>query len=83
MKASLIKIGNSQGVRIPKPIIEQCGLANEVELEVRDRQLVIKPVRHPRQGWEKAFKAMAENGDDALLNPDAGNTWDREEWEWK
>lgn len=83
MKGSLVKIGNSQGVRIPKPIIEQCGFANEVEFEVRNRELVIKSLRQPRQGWESAFKAMAANGDDTLLDSSVNSKWDEEEWEWK
>lgn len=83
MKASLIKIGNSQGVRIPKPIIEQCGFANEVEFEVRNHELVIKSLKRPRQAWESAFKAMAANGDDALLDSQVNTQWDEEEWEWE
>ncbi|MDD3813447.1 MAG: AbrB/MazE/SpoVT family DNA-binding domain-containing protein [Desulfocapsaceae bacterium] len=83
MKASLIKIGNSQGVRIPKPIIEQCGFAGEVEFEVRNHELVIKSLKRPRQDWERAFKVMAANGDDALLDAQVSSKWDEEEWEWK
>lgn len=82
MKASIIKIGNSQGVRIPKPIIEQCGFENEVELEVHDRELIIKSSKSPRQNWEAAFKAMAANGDDQLLDSETKTKWDEEEWEW-
>ena len=81
MKVSIIKIGNSQGVRIPKPIIRQCGFSQEVELEVHDKKLIIKPASHPRQNWEKAFKVMAQNGDDNLIDV-PGSKWDEEEWEW-
>lgn len=82
MKASIIKIGNSQGLRIPQPIIKQCGFDHEVELEVHDKELIIKPASHPRQNWEKAFQAMAKNGDDTLINfPES--KWSEEEWEWK
>lgn len=81
MKASIIQIGNSQGLRIPKPILKQCGFDGEVELEVRDKELIIKPIGHPRQNWDKAFEAMAHNGDDKLLEF-AENKWDEEEWEW-
>jgi antitoxin MazE len=82
MKASIIKIGNSQGIRIPKPIIEQCGFENEVELEVHDHELIIKSSRTPRQDWETAFKGMAANGDDQLLDSATKTKWDEEEWEW-
>ncbi|HHB77139.1 MAG TPA: AbrB/MazE/SpoVT family DNA-binding domain-containing protein [Desulfobulbus sp.] len=81
MKASIIQIGNSQGLRIPKPILKQCGLGGEVELEVHDNQLIIKPTIHSRQNWEKAFKKMAKNGDDRLIElPES--RWEKEEWEW-
>ncbi|MBI5558426.1 MAG: AbrB/MazE/SpoVT family DNA-binding domain-containing protein [Deltaproteobacteria bacterium] len=83
MKASIIKIGNSQGVRIPKPIIDQCGFENEVEFEVRNHDLIIKPLRRPRQDWENAFKVMAANGEDKLLDAETQTRWDKEEWEWK
>lgn len=82
MKASIIQIGNSQGLRIPKPILKQCGFNNEVELEVHNKELIIKSTTHFRQDWEKAFKTMAQHGDDELLEfPE--NQWDEEEWEWK
>lgn len=82
MKASIIKIGNSRGVRLPKPIIDQCGFEDEVELEVRNHEVIIKPVRHPRNDWEEAFKAMAANGDDKLIESPA-TKWDKDDWEWK
>ena len=82
MKASIIQIGNSQGLRIPKPILEQCGFNGEVELEVHDNQIIIKRATHSRQNWEKAFRLMAENKDDHLIEY-AQNQWDEEEWEWK
>lgn len=84
MKIRIIKIGNSQGIRIPKPILEQTGLKGEVNLEVQGSQVIIKPVKNPRQGWEEAFRIMAEHGDDQLLDEDlTGRTyWDKEEWQW-
>ncbi len=83
MKADLIRIGNSQGIRIPKPLIEHCGLKGRVEIEVKEGTLVISPVPTVREGWEAAFSKMAEAGDDRLLVPDdAGHGWDEVEWEW-
>lgn len=85
MKASLIKIGNSQGVRIPKPIIAQCGFEGEVEFLVQNNVLLVKPVKSTRLNWDSAFKKMTENGDDQLLDSDSISTteWDESEWEWK
>ena len=83
MKADIIRIGNSHGVRIPKPILEQCGLKDRVEMHVQGNVLVIAPVRETRDGWSDAFKAMAEQGDDSpLLNENDRSGWDETEWEW-
>lgn len=82
MKAAIIQIGNSQGLRIPKPILKQCGFGSEVELEVHDKQLIVKSSHKARQNWEKAFKAMRQNDDDKLIEF-AQNQWDNEEWEWQ
>lgn len=68
VKTNIIKIGNSQGIRIPKLLLQQVGLGHEVEVEAQDGQLVIRPVVVARQGWEQAFQAMALAGDDQLLD---------------
>jgi len=85
MKASLIKIGNSKGIRIPKPIIAQCGFEEEVEFSVENNALVIKSVRSSRKDWDTAFKKMAAEGDDQLLDSESlgATDWDEGEWEWK
>jgi antitoxin MazE len=84
MKATVIRIGNSRGVRIPKALLEQCRLRDTVELEVDGGHLVIRAAEHPRSGWDEAFQRMAERGDDALLDNDslAPTRWDETEWEW-
>jgi antitoxin MazE len=82
MKAKIIRIGNSQGIRIPKPLLEQTGLSEDVELEVRADEIVIRPARSPRAGWAAAFEKMATAGDDILLEEVTETEWDREEWEW-
>ena len=84
MKTTLIPIGNSRGVRIPKPFIEQCGLTEQVEMSVRDDTILICAPRQPRTGWADAFKRMARNGDDTLLDSQSPSTrWDDEEWQWE
>jgi antitoxin MazE len=84
MKAQLIKIGNSRGIRLPKAVIEQVGLENEVELDVRADEVAIRPAKKkPRQGWAEAFQAMAAAGDDVLLDePLPPTQFDEDEWEW-
>ena len=84
MRASIIKIGNSQGLRIPKPILEQTGIRDDVEIELEKNQIIIRPVQKAREGWDKAFKMMAESGDDKQIidDRDIANSWDEEEWQW-
>ncbi|MDP8989600.1 MAG: AbrB/MazE/SpoVT family DNA-binding domain-containing protein [Acidobacteriota bacterium] len=62
MKASLVRIGNSRGVRIPKAFLQQAGLRDEIEIEVRESQVVICPANHPRAGWDESFATMAARG---------------------
>jgi antitoxin MazE len=85
MKASIVRIGNSQGIRIPKVVLEQTQLKGEVELEVRDQQILIRATTKPRHDWGRKFRVMAEKGDDKFLDSEAiGLTsWDKEEWQWK
>jgi antitoxin MazE len=84
MKTRIIRIGNSHGIRIPKPFLEQTGLQGEVEIEVQNDTLVVSPTSKPRAGWAAAFQEMARRGDDALL--DGGDSlptsWEEMEWEW-
>lgn len=84
MKASVVRIGNSRGIRIPKTILEQCRLGNTVELEVRQGRLVVRAADEPRSGWEEAFKQMALRGDDTLLDGESlpSTRWDETEWKW-
>lgn len=83
IRTHIIKIGNSQGIRIPKVLLEQSQLRDEVELELIDGQLVIRPAPAVRAGWDVAFQAMSANNDDQLLDADLLNSgWDDEEWEW-
>ena len=83
MKARIVRIGNSQGVRIPKPLIEQTGLGDEVEIVVRGNALVISPAVRPRAGWAEVFRAMATHGDDKLLDETRPTRWDEDEWQWR
>lgn len=83
MKTKIIKIGNSQGVRIPKPIIEQSGLEGEIELLLRDNEIILKAVEEPRVEWDSSFKKMANQNDDVLLDEnDSSTEWDDTEWTW-
>jgi antitoxin MazE len=84
MKVNIVKIGNSHGIRIPKPLLEQTGLSGEVELVVKDGTLIIQHVHSVRANWDEAFADMVSRGDDRLIEGDAlqPTTFDEEEWEW-
>jgi antitoxin MazE len=85
MKARIVKIGNSQGIRIPKPFLHQTGLGGEVEISMEDNRLVIGPAHRTRAGWAESFKAMAKLGEDHLLEGKSAlpTDWEEEGWEWK
>ena len=70
MEANIIKIGNSKGVRLSKTILEKYEIGEKVEVILEKDQIVLRPIKQPRQGWAEAFKKMHENGDDELLIPD-------------
>jgi antitoxin MazE len=70
MRAKIVRIGNSQGVRIPKPLLLRSGLSGEVEIDAQDDQIVIRAARRPREDWDAAFVRMSESGDDVLLDGD-------------
>jgi antitoxin MazE len=83
MKTELIRIGNSRGIRIPKPLIEQCGLGETVELRIEKDRLVISPARRPRQAWEEAFRAAGPaTNDEIVLETMDPNEFDFTEWKW-
>jgi antitoxin MazE len=82
VKARVVRIGNSRGIRIPKVWLDQLDLDDEVELAVQKDRLVIRRAQRPREGWEEAFRSMAEHRDDRLLDKPIVTKWDREEWEW-
>lgn len=82
MRTRIVRIGNSQGIRIPKILLEQSGIHDEVEIEVQGEHLTIRSARQLRSGWDEAFAAMAEQQDDALLDDINSTDWDNHEWEW-
>jgi antitoxin MazE len=72
-------MGNSQGVLIPKPLLQQVGLADQAEMRVEGDALVLRrPKAAPRTGWAEASRRLAEAGDDALVLPDFANEEDAE-----
>jgi antitoxin MazE len=82
MKIELVRIGNSRGIRIPKPLIEQCGFGDTVEVEVEHDRLVITPERFARQGWKEAFAAGSFAPDPLPFEVFPSNEFDAGEWTW-
>jgi antitoxin MazE len=83
MRTDLVRIGNSRGIRIPKPLIEQCGLGETVDLRIENNCLVVSPERKTRRGWSEAFRTAAHFKDDELLlEKIEPNRFDDEEWRW-
>lgn len=79
MEVAIRKMGNSQGVLIPKPILAQVGLEGTADLQVRDGVIEIRAVRrNPREGWADDARKIAEQGDDALVWPEFANDGDNE-----
>lgn len=85
MKTRIVRIGRSQGVIIPKPLLEQAGLQGEVELRVENKAVIIQPLARPRANWSRAFREMARLGDDVLLDDITASLtyWDKDEWQWR
>ncbi len=82
MKTRLVRIGNSRGVRLPKAIIAQAGLTEELELSLRDGAIIIARATSARSGWANAAKKMRQRAEDLLLDPPVPTLFDEKEWEW-
>ena len=85
VKSKIVRIGNSQGVRIPHFLLQQLHLTNEVEMTVQDDQLVIRAARKPRQDWDSRFAASLPVGEEPSSEdqdiPQLSD-WDGTEWTW-
>ena len=81
MKAQIIKIGNSHGIRIPKAVLEETRMSGDVEIEVTPDGILIRNINKPRSNWDAAFKALSDHDDDLSL--DRGSTgFEKKDWQW-
>ena len=85
MKTRIVKIGNSHGIRISKPLMEQLGIERDIEIHVEGNKLIIRRAGESRARWGASFMAMAESGDDMLLDEKemSGPSLNEEEWDWE
>ena len=83
MKTRIVRIGNSRGVRLPKVVLEEAQLADEVELRAERGRIVISAARRPRAGWAEAARRMRARGEDQLLDSPVATRFDRKDWQWR
>jgi antitoxin MazE len=81
MKAQIIRIGNSQGVRIPKTLIEDGKLSGEVELELHEDGILIRSLQKPRANWDEAFRAVVDVDDDQSV-VESPTDFEKKQWQW-
>jgi antitoxin MazE len=83
VKARIVRIGNSRGVRLPKTLIAHAGLSEDVELLAEPGRIVVKAIRRPRAGWAEAAQLMRQRGEDHLIDAPTATQFDDEEWVWR
>ncbi len=83
MKTRIVQIGNSRGIRLPKVLLEEAHLPDEVELEAEPGRIVIRGASRPRAGWAAAARRMRERNEDRLLDPTTPTRFDEKEWKWR
>lgn len=81
-KTRIIRIGNSQGIRVPRALLEQAQLPEEVELQAHPGRLIVRAARRPRAGWAEAARVMRERRDDQLLDDPTPTRFDEVDWAW-
>lgn len=81
-KTRIVRIGNSRGIRVPKVLLDESGLPDDVELRAEPGRLVVSAPSRPRAGWAAKARAMNQCGDDAPLDPPTQTTFDEADWQW-
>lgn len=81
-KTRIVQIGNSRGIRVPKALLDQARLPQDVELVAEPGRLIVQAARRPRAGWADAARTMRDRGDDQLGDA-AATRFEREEWKWR
>lgn len=83
MKAHIVRIGNSRGIRLPKTLLQEAQLEDEVELQAEPGRILISKTAKPRAGWSAAAKRMRERDEDCLIDQPTPTQFDKEEWQWR
>jgi len=82
MKTKLVPIGNSRGVRIPKTMIEEANLIDDVEVKIRDGSIIISSLERTREGWSEFAKELHKRGSDKLVLKETETKFEKNEWNW-
>jgi antitoxin MazE len=82
-RTRIVRIGNSKGIRIPKVLLEQAQLPDEVELQAERGRLIVRAARGARAGWAEAARVMRARGEDQMLDEPTSSEFDRKEWRWR
>jgi len=81
-KTRIVRIGNSRGFRVPKLLLEQADLPDEVELRAEPGRLVVRAATRPRTGWAAKARTMHARGDDRPLDAVTSTQFDKADWRW-
>jgi antitoxin MazE len=81
-KTRIVRIGNSRGIRIPKLLLDQAALPDEVELRAEPGRIVVSAATRPRAGWAAKARTMHRRGDDGLLDDATATHFDLADWRW-
>lgn len=79
MRTQVVQVGNSRGIRIPKTVLSELRLEDEVELSIEGSALVVRRARRPREGWDAA---ITKAGPQPMLDPETPTNFDQSEWQW-
>ncbi len=75
LKISVVRIGGSRGIRIPRKVLDECHISDTVEAIVDNGQITLRPEKKPREGWAAAARKIHEKGEDRLLIDDMPDEW--------
>jgi antitoxin MazE len=81
MILSIVPVGNSRGIRLPKSLLDQCHITDKVEVQISGEKITLRPVKKVRDGWDEQMKLMHERGEDKLFMPDSIDA-NLKDWEW-
>lgn len=83
MKAHIVRISNSRGVRLPKTLLQEAQLEGEVELQAEPGRILISKPSQPRAGWADAARRMREQDEDRLIDQPIPTRFDTDDWKWR